>query len=181
MKTFTNNLLLDSGPRFKFPMNLFVIISLLGLVACVDTEKDNKSPPLVETTAIQVFKSPSCRCCSKWVKHIENTGFSAAISNTRNLNAIKLKHGIAPRYQSCHTAVAEGYVFEGHIPAHVMQRFLAEKPENAIGLSVPGMPIGSPGMEMKDRHDDYEVLLLTKDGEAEVYEYIISVESHNGK
>ncbi|MCF7982005.1 MAG: hypothetical protein K9K86_08470 [Pseudomonadales bacterium] len=89
-----------------------------------------------------------------------------------NVSAIKAKYGIEPRYRSCHTAVVDGYVFEGHIPAHVIRQFLTEKPQNVIGLSVPGMSAGSPGMEVGDRHDSYDVLLLKQDGSTQVYVYI---------
>ena len=90
-----------------------------------------------------------------------------------NLNKLKSDKGISPRYQSCHTAVSkDGYVFEGHIPADIIQRFLANPPPNAIGLAVPGMPAGSPGMEMGSRHDEYDVFLLSKDGGDVVYEHI---------
>lgn len=121
---------------------------------------------------IDVYKSPSCQCCGKWIAHIETAGFSASVINSQNLNAIKSEYGIAPRYQSCHTAVADGFVFEGHIPASLIQQFLAEKPEDVIGLAVPGMPMGSPGMEMGERYDDYDVLLLKADGSSEVYQHI---------
>ena len=103
---------------------------------------------------------------------INKGGFSSTVSDTDQMAAIKKQLGIAPRYQSCHTGVVGDYIFEGHIPAQVMQRFLAEKPADAIGLAVPGMPVGSPGMEMGDRHDDYDVLLLTSDGGYRVYQHI---------
>ncbi|WP_460852977.1 DUF411 domain-containing protein [Pseudomaricurvus hydrocarbonicus] len=104
--------------------------------------------------------------------HLERQGFQATVKDVDNLSVIKHHFGISPQYQSCHTGVVEGYVFEGHVPAAIMQRFLQEKPEGAIGLSVPGMPVGSPGMEMGDRHDDYDVLLLKQDGSTEVYEHV---------
>ena len=90
-----------------------------------------------------------------------------------DLNKIKADKGIAPRYQSCHTAVSsDGYVFEGHIPGHIIQQFLADPPKDVIGLAVPGMPAGSPGMEVGDRRDEYDVLLLSKDGSHTVYEHV---------
>lgn len=95
-----------------------------------------------------------------------------ATLDSQDLNPIKEKYGISPSHQSCHTGVAGGYIFEGHIPAPIIQQFLSEKPGNAIGLSVPGMPIGSPGMEMGDRIDDYDVIMIKKDGSSEVYQRI---------
>lgn len=167
---------LTSARLRRYTLCLSFVLALLGLVACSESngENDSISDTPVGVIPITVFKNPSCGCCDKWVKHIETAGFSAVVENTQDLNSIKSRYGIAPRHQSCHTGVAKGYVFEGHIPVHIMQRFLAEKPQNAIGLSVPGMPLGSPGMEMGDRHDDYDVLLLKTDGSTEVYQHIVA-------
>ena len=90
---------------------------------------------------------------------------------------IKQRFGIAPQYQSCHTGVsADGFVFEGHVPARLIKKFLAEKPAGAIGLAVPGMPIGSPGMEMDERITPYDVLQLNKDGSTSVYSHVSTLE-----
>ena len=126
----------------------------------------------VKENPLVVYKNPQCGCCGKWIKNINDFGFSSQVDAISNISAIKAKYGIEPRYQSCHTAVVDGYAFEGHIPAHVIRQFLIEKPQNVIGLSVPGMPAGSPGMEMGDRHDAYDVLLLKQDGSTEVYAHI---------
>lgn len=161
---------------------LLAISILLSVTACSDNTGDanahNLNPVNLENSSaevvtLNVYKSPTCGCCEKWIEHLETSGFDTLIHHPTDFNEVKQNNAIAPRYQSCHTAVStEGYVFEGHIPAHVIQRFLADPPHNAIGLAVPGMPVGSPGMEMGDRHDDYAVLLLKKDGSAEVYEPI---------
>jgi len=148
-----------------------IMAVLLSTVACAD----NRHTPSIPTDVrgpikLDVFKSPTCGCCTKWVDHIALHGFKAETHLPSNLQQFKLDKGIAPRYQSCHTGVSkDGYIFEGHIPAEVMKRFLLERPAGAIGLSVPGMPVGSPGMEMGETHDDYNVLLLMKDGTARVY------------
>jgi len=127
----------------------------------------------VVPTALDVFKSPTCGCCGKWVEHIEGSGFTAKTHHPSDLNGLKQQLGVAAQFQSCHTAVTkDGYVFEGHIPADIMQRFLVEKPAGALGLAVPGMPMGSPGMEMGDRRDSYDVLLLMKDGSARIYQHV---------
>lgn len=119
---------------------------------------------------LEVYKTATCGCCGKWIAHLEENGFHALTHNQNNLSALKSRHGIRPPYQSCHTAISEdGYVFEGHIPAKYIQQFLAEKPAGAIGLSVPGMPVGSPGMEVGNRFRPYEVLLLKIDGSVETY------------
>ena len=126
-----------------------------------------------EASSLAVYKSRTCGCCEKWVSHIEEFGFESEVNHPANLNKIKSDKGIDPRYQSCHTAVSsDGYVFEGHIPGHIIQQFLADPPKDAIGLAVPGMPVGSPGMEVGDRFDPYDVLLLSKDGGHTVYEHV---------
>lgn len=123
-------------------------------------------------STMTVYKSPDCGCCQKWIDHLQHGGFAVTGINTHDLNRVKHEHSIAPQYQSCHTGIVDGYVFEGHVPAAVIQRFLQQPPADAVGLSVPGMPIGSPGMEMGGRHDDYDVLLLKKDGSSEVYQRV---------
>lgn len=125
---------------------------------------------------LDVYKRATCGCCRKWVDHINEYGFSTNSHNKNDLTALKKEKGIAPVYQSCHTAVSkEGYVFEGHIPAKIIKRFLDEKPDGAIGLSVPRMPTGSPGMEVGNKFNKYNVLLLMKDGTAETYAEISSL------
>jgi len=100
--------------------------------------------------SLGVYKSPTCGCCKKWIEHIEDNGFQSETHSIRDVSIIKKKKGIEPRYRSCHTAVSnEGYVFEGHVPAKYIQQFLTEKhDDNVIGLSVPSMPVGSPGMRL---------------------------------
>ena len=120
--------------------------------------------------ALDVYKSPTCGCCEGWIKHLEATGFSVDAHHPADMNRLKTDAGIAPLYQSCHTGVSrDGFVFEGHIPARHIQAFLANPPADAIGLSVPGMPLGSPGMELGDRFTPYQVLLLKKDGSSELF------------
>ena len=120
--------------------------------------------------SLLVHKTPTCGCCKKWIKHLEDNNFSMTIKDHQNLQKIKTQYSIEPKYQSCHTAVSkEGYIFEGHIPSKFIKNFLADPEPNAIGLSVPGMPLGSPGMEVKNRFMPYEVLILFKDGTSEVY------------
>jgi len=121
--------------------------------------------------SLDVYKSPTCGCCKKWIEHIEDNGFQSKTHSIRDVSFIKSKKGIEPRYRSCHTAVSkEGYVFEGHVPAKYIQQFLSEKhDDNVIGLSVPAMPVGSPGMEVDDKFGPYRVLLLKSDGTNEIY------------
>lgn len=142
-------------------------------VAAPQAEASAKAAVTATGISLDVYKSPTCGCCELWIEHLEANGIAAHIHHPEDLDAVKNAQGILPVYQSCHTAIsADGYSFEGHIPAHVIVRFLAEKPEGAIGLAVPGMPLGSPGMELRDRLTPYDVLLLKKDGSSEVYEHI---------
>ena len=119
---------------------------------------------------LEVWKSASCGCCGAWVKHMENAGHIVTAQNVALgiLAKIKKQAGLAPDLQSCHTAKVGGYIIEGHVPAEDVKRLLEEKPD-AIGLAVPGMPIGSPGMEMGNEKERYEVLLVKKDGSTEVF------------
>ena len=120
--------------------------------------------------SLLVHKTPTCGCCKKWVKHLEDNSFSMMIKDHQNLQKIKTQYSIKPKYQSCHTAISkEGYIFEGHIPSKFIKNFLADPEPNAIGLSVPGMPLGSPGMEVEGRFMPYDVLVLYKDGSSKVY------------
>lgn len=124
--------------------------------------------------SLQVFKSPTCGCCQRWIDHINEGNIATSITNTEKMSKIKSENKILTHYQSCHTAISlTGFIFEGHIPATTIRRFLDNPPNDAFGLAVTGMPIGSPGMEMGGRHDDYEVLLLKRDGSSAVYEKII--------
>ena len=117
-----------------------------------------------------VHKTPTCGCCKKWIAHLEEDGLNIDTKDLQNLDDIKNMYGIKPQYRSCHTAVStNGFIFEGHIPSKHITQFLSEDHPNAIGLSVPGMPLGSPGMEVGDRFMPYDVLILYKDGTSEVY------------
>lgn len=113
---------------------------------------------------IEVHQDPSCGCCSAWVEHLQAEGFEVRQHKTQDLRSVKIEHGVTPELASCHTALVEGYVIEGHVPAADIQRLLEEKPDVA-GLTVPGMPHGSPGMET-GRHDDYAVLSWHRDERA---------------
>lgn len=130
--------------------------------------------------ALEIYKSPSCGCCTIWQDHAQERGFNFTVHHMDNneLTMEKLRRGINLRYHSCHTSVAEdGSVFEGHIPAYLVRQYLADKPADSIGLAVPGMPLGSPGMEMGDRLDPYEVFLLRADGSSEVYAQVTELQS----
>lgn len=118
---------------------------------------------------IEVWKSASCGCCHLWVAHLERNGFQVKVNDVAGPADYREKFGMPSDYGSCHTARVQGYVIEGHVPAREIHRLLKEKPR-ALGLAVPGMPVGSPGMEMGDRQDPYDVMLVARDGKASVYQ-----------
>lgn len=114
-------------------------------------------------------KSPYCGCCTEWTKHMQEAGFNVEEKLHDNMNPIKQKLGVKPELASCHTAEINGFVFEGHIPADDIKAFLDNPPKNAKGLAVPGMPMGSPGMEYGDKKDEYSVYAFNEKGQ--VFEY----------
>jgi hypothetical protein len=119
---------------------------------------------------VEVWKDPSCGCCMDWVAHLKNAGFAVRVRESGNTEA-RIRLGIPGKYGSCHTAAIGGYAIEGHVPAREIQRLLKEKPK-AVGLAVPGMPIGSPGMDgpaYGNRKDPYDVLLVKADGSSTIY------------
>lgn len=118
--------------------------------------------------AVTVYKSPSCGCCTAWVDHLEENGFEVDAINTQQINQIKADAGVPQGLASCHTAFVGDYVIEGHVPASDIRRLLAEAPA-ARGLSVPGMPVGSPGMEMGNRQDPYTVMLFNEAGQIQPF------------
>ena len=122
--------------------------------------------PLV-AAEITVYKSPACRCCSKWVEYLEANGFTVTVKDRRDLTRVKQELGIQQQLRGCHTGVIDGYVIEGHVPADDIRRLLAEKPA-VRGLAVPGMPVGSPGME-GPRPRRYKVLSVDQQGNISTY------------
>lgn len=158
--------------------SLAVLLALL-LGACDgetnndQTQASTTTPPAsTEQTSLPltVHKSATCSCCSLWVAHLESQGLVVNTKNTSDLLAVKSQHEISPQLASCHTAVsADGYVFEGHIPARYIHQFLASPPEGARGLAVPGMPLGSPGMEMGERFTPYQIWQINSGGSQTVF------------
>ena len=146
------------------------LILWAGLASIAVAEPDS------QTVHLDVYKSPTCGCCTKWMDHLSDNGFSSTSHHPAELGALKRELGVPVRYGSCHSGVSEeGYVFEGHVPARYVRQFLADPPEGALGLTVPAMPVGSPGMEYKDQFHPYDVLLLQHDGTVVVF---ASVESY---
>lgn len=121
----------------------------------------------VYATEVVVYKSPTCGCCKKWVKHLQDNGFKVKAVDVKNVVPYKIKHGVTQPLASCHTALVDGYTIEGHVPAADIKRLLKEKPI-IKGLSVPGMPMGTPGMEGR-RKDAYDVVTFDAKGKTGVY------------
>jgi hypothetical protein len=143
--------------RVFWGSSLAAVVGVLGLLATQQSVAAD----------IVVYKSPTCGCCGKWVKHMEDAGFSVDVENRGDLAPIKAELGVPGRMQSCHTAKVGDYIVEGHVPADLVKRMLDEKPD-IKGLAVPGMPMGSPGME-GPRKDPYNVIAIGNDGSAGVY------------
>jgi hypothetical protein len=120
-------------------------------------------------TAITVYKSASCGCCAKWVDHLRANGFAPVVHDEENMDAIKDEMGVPKDVRSCHTALLDRYLVEGHVPAADLRRALAERPAVA-GLAVPGMPKSTPGMAVPgDAHEPFETVSFTRDGKTAVY------------
>ena len=147
---------LDTWTRLCLVIALTLMTSLVPKLAAA-------GEPLMH-----VYKSPYCGCCAAWVDHMKANGFRVEVTDLQDISRAKTLHGIDEDLQSCHTAVVDGYLIEGHVPAADVKRLLTERPK-AAGLSVPGMPIGSPGMEMDNRTEPYDVVLYDREGGRTVF------------
>jgi len=125
--------------------------------------------PRAQRTApsVTVYKSPTCGCCSKWVDHMRANGFEVTATNVEDMAAVKQKYGVPEKAGSCHTSLVGGYVIEGHVPADLVKRLLAERPK-VVGLAVPGMPASAPGMDIPGQ--PYTIVGFDKAGQLTVYE-----------
>ena len=149
--------------------NLYPGFLLFLLISFVEASEISKKTS-ESNFELLVHKTPTCGCCKMWVKHMEENGFTVNTKDHQSLIKIKEELKIEPEYRSCHTGVSsQGYFFEGHIPSKYVSQFLSESNPDAIGLSVPGMPLGSPGMEVEDHFTPYDVLVHFKDGSTKVY------------
>lgn len=143
-----------------------IFVALL-LIACSESESEPKLEPVSIFPVVQVYKSPTCGCCDKWVSHLEANGFEVEATDVDDMSLVKRSYGIPRALTSCHTAVVGDYLVEGHVSAEDIVQLLKQKP--AIkGIAVPGMPIGSPGMEGKNPQA-FDVISFNADGETEVF------------
>jgi hypothetical protein len=129
----------------------------LGVMLPVSARGDTE-PPLT------VYKDPNCGCCTKWIEHLRASGLQPAVHDRTDMDALKDGLGVPTSLRSCHTAVAGKYVVEGHVPAADIKRLVKTAPKGIIGIAVPGMPAGSPGMEMGGRSDRYDVIAFSATG-----------------
>jgi hypothetical protein len=143
---------MTAGLTRRRAMAVFTIVPTLTVIAGAQAAS--------AATTVTVTKDPNCGCCGAWVEHLKAEGFAVEVTETAAVNRVKAKLGVPSELASCHTAEVEGYVIEGHVPAAAVRRLLAEKPQ-ATGLAVPGMPVGSPGMEVAGAPaDTYDVVLF---------------------
>lgn len=140
----------------RFVLPLLGLVAGAGLVACGVGAAPEGSP----AGSVVVYRSPTCGCCASWEAHLREHGYEVTSRPTADLPTVKAELGVPPDLASCHTAVVDGYVVEGHVPAGAIDRLLAEAPD-AHGIFVPGMPVGSPGMELPSgERDPYDVILV---------------------
>jgi len=156
----------------------FILISTIFMATATFAEtKGKQEKHLSKAEVLTVYKRAQCGCCNGWMDHMKANDFHIIAHNHDNLGEIKNTLGISPKLSSCHTGVTkDGFIFEGHIPAKFIRKFLDEKPNGAKGLAVPAMPTGSPGMEYKDMFQPYKIYLLKKDGSIEVYAEVKTAE-----
>lgn len=147
--------------------SVFLVASAAGAWQGKPAPKAQSKPAAAPT--MTVYKTPTCGCCRSWVEHVQAHGYKVVARDTADVAPIKAMLGVPRQLGSCHTAVVGGYVIEGHVPADVIARLLRERPKIA-GIAVPGMPLGSPGMEVPGRAPDhYDVLSFDKSGKVAVY------------
>jgi hypothetical protein len=148
-----------------FPKRARPVAVLLAAIAMSHPASGQTKP--AATPHVAVYKTPTCGCCGKWVEHMQANGFATTTTDMADVNPIKTKNRVPPQLYSCHTSLVGGYVIEGHVPAADIRRLLRERPA-IVGLAAPGMPAGSPGMDVPNS-PPYDVLAFDKDGRIRVF------------
>jgi hypothetical protein len=143
-------------------------MKLLKIFLAIGLMLGNIPAQAEESKAITVYRSPTCSCCGKWLEHLKQNGFSIKDVPTEDMKAIKHKYGVSDEMASCHTAIVDGYVVEGHVPADDIKTLLKTKP-NVVGIAVPQMPSGTPGMEMGGKKDPYNVMSFDTENHSQVF------------
>ena len=151
-------------------IKLITVFSFVLLSFSVSAESvwDIQTQVLEKPVDIVVYRSPTCSCCSKWIKHLQSHNFNVKDIIKKDMQAVKKQMQVPAKLGSCHTALVNGYWVEGHVPADDIKKMLSEQPD-ILGLSVPAMPSGTPGMEMGNRKDPFNVISLDKQGNAQLY------------
>lgn len=157
------------------------VMCLFVINACVNTESAEGRPGSLSTATLPasqavagqpidsvVYRSPTCGCCKKWLEHLEENNFNVKEIRTGEMQAIKDKYGVSQEMASCHTAIIDGYVVEGHVPVNDIKTLLKTKPK-VVGIAVPGMPIGTPGMEMGDEKEAYDVISFDREKHYQIF------------
>jgi hypothetical protein len=145
-------------------LTIFLAIALFVFNAGIKAETIETGKPV----DIVVYRSPTCNCCGKWVEYLKKNNFNVKDIVTNDVQAIKKKYGVSEEMASCHTAIVDGYVIEGHVPASDIMKLLKTKPK-IVGISVPGMPSGTPGMEMGGRKDPFNVMSFDRENHYKVF------------
>lgn len=143
----------------RFSISVVALAALLGVPVAAQQQKPSAAQKPIEA---EVFLTPTCGCCSKWVQHLEGAGFTVKRTVTTQLDAVPARGRVPSQLRSCHTAVVGKYLVEGHVPADLIKRLVREKPD-VLGIAVPGMPIGSPGMEGPNPRP-YSIISFKADG-----------------
>lgn len=164
--------------QFKAFFKLFAAMVIILTTGQIGATEANKTT--LDKLHLAIYKNQGCTCCDKWAEHLNQNHIDTDIEVSENLSQLKQQLGINPRLASCHTAVFEQndkkYVFEGHIPAKFIKQFLANPPEGAIGLTVPAMPVGSPGMEYQNKFMPYKIFQINHNAQTSVYAEVNSLE-----
>lgn len=155
----------SSQIRFYFKLLATVLIVIAAVIWLPPISKAEAAS---DAGTITVYRDPSCHCCGRWMDHLAEQGFQPENVEVADIDSLKHQYGVPDDLTSCHTALINGYLVEGHVPAADIQRLLAEQPDVA-GIAVPGMPMGTPGMESGDDRDSFSVLSFDKQGHSEVF------------
>lgn len=154
------------GRRHWLAINLIAYVTMIAVIAGVGWVM---TPTALRAEDVKVYKNTGCQCCARWANRLGAEGNRVTEISVDDLDAIKKRYHVPEKFQGCHTALIGSYVIEGHVPMKEIDRLLRERPD-AKGLSVAGMPVGSPGMEVPgEKADTYKVMLMKKDGTSEVY------------
>lgn len=144
------------------------LLTLVGVIAAIALATAAPSLAGSKASEITVYRDPSCGCCGGWIAYLAKQGFQPKEITTSNIEPLKQQHGVPNNLASCHTAVIQGYAIEGHVPAEDIKHLLAQRPKVA-GIAVPGMPIGTPGMEDGDRRESFTVVSFDKQGNTRAF------------